>query len=609
MELKTIDSTVTKEVRENGSILIRSMVPLEPTAYRLTEHLAHWANIRPEKIFLAQPSSQGSDQWETMTYREVFEKIKNISQALLSRNLSADRPVVILSGNSIEHALIALACLHVGIPFSALAPAYSLRSVEFDKLKHIFHLLTPGLVFADNGLQYEKALAQVAGDIEVVGLVPPKGKFNFSSFDDLLKTTAGEMVDAAHRAVKPESLAKILYTSGSTGLPKGVINTHENLTTNLQQITQTFPFLRDEDLEVVDWLPWNHTFGGNHNFGIALFNGGTFYIDDGNPTPEGILRTVNHLKGRKPTAYFNVPKGFEMLIPFLRNDTALRKQFFSHLKMFFYAGAGMAQHVWNALEDLAVETTGKKILIGTGLGCTESCPSALFASKPGGFSGLLGIPVPGLELKLVKRQGKLEARYRGKNIFPGYWRQPELTAQSFDDEGFYCTGDALQFVDENDASKGMIFNGRIAEDFKLSTGTWVSVGVIKSQLITEGNGLIQDAAITGHDKSFVGAIVFPDLNYCRNRFQLKGELLPATLAKNSDILNALQAVLTKMAKRSTGSSTLIKRATISDFSLSLDKGEITDKGTINQRMILENHPEVVEKIYAQNYDKGIVEAK
>ena len=611
MELNTIDTTVTKEVRPDGSILMRSTVPLEPTAHRLTSHLMHWAKVRADKIFLAQRSrkTNRSDNWELVTYADVFEKVKNISQALLNRNLSADRPVVVLSENSIEHGLIALACLHVGIPFSALAPAYSLRSIEFDKLNHVFRLLTPGLVFVNDASQYEKALTSVARDIEVVSLVRPEGQFNFTFFSDLLKTPVDESVNAAHRAIRPDSIAKILFTSGSTGLPKGVVNTHENLTTNLQQITQTFPFFRDEDLELVDWLPWNHTFGGNHNFGIALFNGGTFYIDDGNPTPEGIMRTVYNLKGRKPTTYFNVPKGFEMLIPFLRSDAAFCKEFFSHLKMFFYAGAGMAQHVWNALEDLSVETTGKKIMIGTGLGCTESCPSALFASKPGGFSGLLGVPVPGLELKLVKHEGKLEARYRGKNIFPGYWRQPELTASSFDDEGFYRTGDALQFVDENDPSKGLIFNGRIAEDFKLDTGTWVSVGIIKAQLIAEGSGLIQDAVITGHDKAFVGAIIFPDLNYCRNKFHIQGELTAELLSKNADIMNALREVLTRMAKKSTGSSTLIRRAMIADFSLSLDKGEITDKGTINQRMILDNHPDAVGKMYLKNVQKGIVEAE
>ncbi|HEX6224680.1 MAG TPA: feruloyl-CoA synthase [Chryseolinea sp.] len=610
MEINTTDSTVTKEVRADGSILIRSTVALQPTAHRLTGYLAHWAKARPEKVFVAQRSmGETYGKWDSLTYSEVFKRVRNISQALLSRNLSSEHPVVVLSGNSIEHALVGLACLHVGIPFSPLAPAYSLRSADFDKLRHIFRLLTPGLVFVKDAVQYEKALAGVASDIEIVSLTPPKGNFNYTSFDELLKTPAKQSVDEAHLAIEGHSIAKILFTSGSTGLSKGVINTHENLTTNLQQITQTFPFFRDEDLELVDWLPWNHTFGGNHNFGITLFNGGTLYIDDGNPTPEGISRTVDNLAGRKPTTYFNVPKGFEMLLPFLRSDAKFRQEFFSNLKMLFYAGAGMAQHVWDALESLSLETTGNKIMIGTGLGCTESCPSALFASKPGGYSGLLGVPVPGMDLKLVRRQGKLEARYKGKNIFPGYWRQPELTAQSFDDEGFYCTGDALLFVDESDPTKGMLFNGRIAEDFKLSTGTWVSVGVIKAQLIAEGNGLIQDAVITGHDRAFVGAIIFPDPYYCRNKFLLGPDVGPAKLSMHAGVLGELQAILTRMAKKSTGSSTLIKRGTIANFSLSLDKGEITDKGSINQQAILQNHPDIVERIYRQSVEPGVVEAE
>jgi feruloyl-CoA synthase len=447
-------------------------------------------------------------------------------------------------------------------------------------------LLTPGLIFVSDANQYRNAMIAVADDITVVSATVPDYKLNFIAFDELLRTPAGNAVDIAHDSIQPGSTAKVLFTSGSTGLPKGVINTHENLTANLQQITQTFPFLRDEDLELIDWLPWNHTFGGNHNFGITLFNGGSLYIDNGNPTTEGIRETVRNLRERTPTTYFNVPRGFEMLVPVLQRDSELRKQFFSKLKMLFYAGAGMAQHVWNELENLSVQETGEKILIATGLGCTESCPSALFASKPGGFSGLLGVPVAGLELKLVPREGKMEARYRGKNVFPGYWRQPELTAKVFDDEGYYCTGDALLFADENDPGRGMLFNGRIAEDFKLSTGTWVSVGTLRAQLIAEGNGLIQDAVITGHDQDFIGAIVF-----LRNDMKLN-EDQPDRELRN---------ILRRLADKSTGSSTFVRRAVIADFILSLDKGEITDKGSINQRAIINNHPEMIDRIYSINH--------
>jgi feruloyl-CoA synthase len=619
IELETIPISIDKEMRPDGSVLVRSTIPLEPGPVKLTERLEHWAKVSPDKVFLGQrPVDQsGSDVWKTITYRETLKKVRSLGQALLNRSVSKERPIIILSENSIEHGLMALAALYAGIPYSPVSPAYSLRSDNFDKLTHIFRLLSPGLIFVQDAKKYERALRAVADGIEVVSLARPEGDFNYTSFHDLLKVApsfplkgaTGFAVDEAHNSIKGDNVAKILFTSGSTGLPKGVINTHENLTSNLQQITQTFPFLKDANLELVDWLPWNHTFGGNHNFGITLYNGGSLYIDDGNPTPEGIMKTVNNLRDRKPTIYFNVPKGFESLIPFLKKDNRLRTQFFSNLKMLFYAGAGMAQHLWDALEELSVETIGKKILIGTGLGCTESCPSALFASQPGGYAGLLGVPVPGLELKLVPREDKLEARYRGKNIFPGYWRQPELTAAVFDEEGFYCTGDALKFVDESHVEKGMIFNGRLAEDFKLNTGTWVNVGILKAKLIAEGNGLIQDAVLTGHDNDFVGAIILPEMNYCKNKFALREDVALKEIATHPQILYALMTVLNRLAERSSGSSTLIKRALIADFVLSIDRGEVTDKASVNQAMVLKNHPELVEKIYSDTPPAWIVEVR
>ena len=612
-KVSTIKIDIKKEIRADGSIVLLSSIPIEQYPYRLTEQLKHWAATTPNKVFIGRKNTAAL--WDTLTYAETFAKVKNIAQSLLQKNVSIEKPVAILSENSIEHALLALAALHIGIPYSAIAPAYSLRSDDFQKLKHVINLLTPGLIFVSNGKKYEKALQAVANGIEVITVSNPPENLTVTMFEELLSPpqTGGDLggfeVEAAYTAIQPNTIAKILFTSGSTGLPKGVINTHENISTNWQQITQTFPFLKDDGLEFIDWLPWNHTFGGNHNFGLTIYNGGSLYIDEGNPTPKGIEITVANLKERKPTIYFNVPKGFEDLIPYLKKDAALCRQFFCNLKMLFYAGAGMPQHVWNELEQLAYETTGKKIMIGTGLGCTESCPSALFASEPGGFAGLLGVPVPGLELKLVTNGGKLEARYKGKNIFPGYWRQPDLTAKVFDEEGFYCTGDALKFVDEQDANKGMLFDGRIAEDFKLNTGTWVSVGVLRAQLIAAGNGLIQDAVITGHDNEFVGAMVFAEINYCKTKFRLAKDATLEEIATNKEILNTLQNILQQLAEKSSGSSTLIKRAVLAGFSLSIDKGEITDKGSINQRMIIQNHPEVIKRIYSSVEDDDVVEVK
>ncbi len=606
----TIKIDIKKELRPDGTILLRSAVGVEPHPYRMTERLKHWAAVTPQRIFIGRRNEAG--EWDVLTYSETMSKVETIAQSLLQRNVSAEHPIAILSENSIEHGLIALAALHIGVPYSAITPAYSLRSTDFEKLRHVINLLTPGLIFVQDAKKYETALLAVAKGVEVVS-VNDHSSFQVTLFEDLVSSPSAHSgnreVDEAFQAIQPGTVAKILFTSGSTGIPKGVINTHENISTNWQQITQTFPFLKDEGLEFIDWLPWNHTFGGNHNFGLTVYNGGSLYIDDGNPTPQGILTTVANLKERKPMVYFNVPKGFEELLLYFKNDKELCRQFFSNLHMLFYAGAGMPQHLWDAWEQLAVETIGEKILIATGLGCTETCPSALFASEPGGFAGLLGVPVPGLELKLVPTEGKIEARYRGKNVFPGYWRQPELTEKVFDEEGFYCTGDALRFVDDTNANKGMLFDGRFAEDFKLDTGTWVRAGMLRSQIIAAGKGFIQDAVITGHDNRFIGAIIFPDLKYCNELIAEHDNASTAAIINHVVVKKSLQKLLNELAEKSTGSSTLVKRAVLADFVLSIDKGEITDKGTINQKRVIENYPEIMGLLYANPPGEVIIEAE
>lgn len=593
LQIPLLEPDIYREQRHDGAVLLASQVPLGPCPHRITERLVYWAKQTPDRVFLAQ---KNGGTWVGPTYGQALGAIEALGQHLLQSPMSPERPLAILSENSVEHGLMALGALHVGLPYSAIAPAYALRSTDYAKLRHVINLLTPGLVFVQHGGRYEKALAAVGIPPErvvaVEGVLP--GQLDFKT---LLQTPPTIAVEQAYNSIQPHTVAKILFTSGSTGLPKGVINTHGNITTNWQQITQTFPFFENGGLTLLDWLPWNHTFGGNHNFGLTLFNGGSLYLDEGNPTPTGIQTTLENLREIAPTVYFNVPKGFEELLPYLRADETLCKHFFSRLKMFFYAGAGMAQHVWDALEDLAFQTTGKRLLIGSGLGMTEACPSAMFNTRYGSRAGMIGLPVPGLTLKLVPDGDKWEARFQGKNITPGYWRNPEATAQAFDEEGYYKTGDALKFADPTDLKLGLVFDGRIAEDFKLDTGTWVSTGPLRAKLIAAGRGLIQDVVITGHDRAFLGAIVFPDLYFCRRLAGLDESASLAEVVKAPAVLAALEETLETCARQSTGSSTLIRRAVLADFPLSLDRGEITDKGSVNQRAVLSNHAELVEEIY------------
>lgn len=604
LNIPTLEPDIIKQVTGKGDILLESKVSLEEGSSRMTDSLKYWAEKTPNRVFLAQRGKEGN--WDETTYLEAWKKVVSIAEFLLQSPANKENPIAILSGNSVEHGLLALAALHVGIPYAPISPPYSLRSTDYVKLKHCVELLTPGLLFVQNGRQYQKALQAVGGGLPVIAVDEPlKGQH---VFDEIAESEPSSAVKEAHENVNGDTVAKILFTSGSTGWPKGVINTNGNITTNWSQITQTFAFMKDGGLVLIDWLPWNHTFGGNHNFGLTLFNGGTLYIDEGNPTPRGIKTTIENLRDIAPTVYFNVPKGFEELIPILREDDSLRSHFFSRLKMFFYAGASMPQHVWDGLEQLAYDTTGKRLLIATGLGMTEASPSALFNTELGSQSGMLGVPVPGLKVKLVQDGDKFEARFKGKNITPGYWRNLEETRKAFDDEGYYKTGDALKMIDVDDPNKGMLFDGRISEDFKLDTGTWVRVGLMRARLIKAGNGVIRDAVIAGHDESYISAIVIPDLHHCR-KLTSSNNISDSELVKHPSVVQAVEDALNLLAEEGTGSSTCIRKAIIADFELDMDKGEITDKGSINQRAVLKNRKELVDGMYASEMPNGTLEFK
>jgi feruloyl-CoA synthase len=589
----------------DGSIILRSTLALEAHPDKITQRLEHWAKAAPERTFLAQRKPDGA--WRTLSYAQTLAQVRALAQALLERDVSPERPIAILSGNDIEHALLGLAAMFVGVPYAPISVPYSLMSSDFGKLKSIVKDLTPGLVFAANGGPFAKAIeAAVPAGVElVVAANPPPGR-KATLFDELAASLPSGAVDAAHAKVGPDTIAKILFTSGSTGSPKGVINTQRMLCSNQSMIRSSLAFLADEPPVLVDWPPWNHTFGGNHDFGMVLHNGGSFYIDEGRPLPGAIETTVRNLREIAPTIYLNVPKGFEMLLPYLRSDAALRQTFFSRMKVLFYAGAGLQQYCWDELQELAVSTTGERIIFLSSLGSTETAPAALSRTWESELPGNIGLPLPGVELKLVPKDGKLDARYKGPNITPGYWRRPDLTAEAFDDEGFYKMGDALKFAEPADPAQGLIFDGRLAEDFKLGSGTWVSVGTLRAQFIDHCAPLVRDAVIAGADRDDISVLVFPDIEACRRLAGLTADAPAAAVLGDATLRDEFRRRLIALAKQSTGSSTRICRLMLMAEPPSLDAGEATDKGSINQRAVLTRRAALVEELYAKPLSANVI---
>lgn len=583
-----------------GTRYLRAEQDLPPYPDRLTDRLRHWAQVKPAHTFMARRAKQADGtlgDWTQVSYGQAWSTARRIAQGLIDRGLNAERPVAILSENSLEHALLALGCLIAGVPFTPVSPPYSLISVDYDKLKHVLRTVTPGLVFAQDA-RYAKAIAAaVDSGTEVVLVEGGVDGRTTTPFADLCASADSAAVDAAMAATGPDTIAKFLFTSGSTKLPKAVINTHRMWCANQQQMTQSMPVLAEGDLVLVDWLPWNHTFGGNHNFGMTVFHGGTLYIDDGKPTPALMHETLRNLREIAPTVYFNVPTGFEAIANAMKTDDALRKTLLSRVRMFFYAGAALAQPIWDSLYESEEREIGERIVMGTGLGMTESGPFGIFVTNPHVRAGDLGVPTPGLELKLVDTEGKTEVRYRGPNITPGYWRAPQETADAFDEEGFFKTGDAVKWIDETDVHLGLKFDGRIAEDFKLATGTFVSVGPLRAKIIAAGAPYIQDVVLTGLNLKEVGAMVFPTPKVRELAGLPEGAPL-ADVLNSAAVLAHFQTVVDALAASSTGSANRIARLCLLSEPPTIDKGEITDKGSINQRAVLHHRADTVSALHA-----------
>jgi feruloyl-CoA synthase len=556
---------VLAERRASGAIHLRSPHALGRYPAKLTERLEHWAARDPRRVLFAQRSGAG---WRTLTYEEALMRARRIAAGLAHRGLSTERPLAVLSGNDLEHALLLLGAMYAGVPYAPVSPAYSLVSTDFAQLRHVMGLVTPGLVYAADEAAFARAVSAA---------VPRGAQVVYGKDFGSLERDDAQAAERAHAKVGPDTIAKFLFTSGSTGKPKAVINTQRMWCSNQEMTRAVLSFVQDEPPVMVDWAPWHHTAGGNKDFGMVVYNGGTLYIDEGKPLPGAIETTVRNLREIAPNWYFTVPKGYERLLPYLKADAALARNFFSRLKALWFAGAGVAQHVFDEYLELGIRTCGERVLFLTGLGSTETAPFTLARTWDTDDASNMGLPPPGVDLKLVPVEGKYEARLKGPHITPGYWRQDELTRAAFDEEGYYRLGDAFVFADEKHPEKGLLFRGRISEDFKLSTGTWVNVGPLRAAFIEHFAPLVRDVVIAGDRRNEPGALVFPAGPIQREEFQKR---------------------LESFAARSTGSSNLIRRAIILEEPPSLDAGEMTDKGSINQRAVLARRAALVEELYA-----------
>ncbi len=580
-----------RETSSDGAFVLRHPEPLQPHVRCIGDWLEHWAHATPDALFLAERDA--TSQWRRLTYGDTREQVGRVAQAMLDLKLPADKPVVVVSDNSIDHALLALATMHLGRAVCSVSSAYCRLTKDYTKIGGILDTLDPALVYASDPAVYGPALRAGAGKAPIVlgrdatalpGAVP---------FAQLLQASESAAVAQAFAAVRPEHSAKYLLTSGSTGAPKVVINTHRMLTANQQQMTQVWPFLQHHRLVLLEWLPWSHTFGANHNFNMALAHGGSIHIDEGRPAPGLIDKTVRNLREVKPNFYFNVPRGFDMLLPFFESDEAAARDVFAGLEGVFYAGAALPQSIWERLEGVARRVRERPLWFTSSWGATETSPAVTSVHWPIERAGCIGAPLPGIELKFVPNAGKLEMRVRGPTVFPGYRNAPELTAQAFDADGYYLIGDAGKLIDDARPELGVAFDGRVAEDFKLMSGTWVSVGTLRLRAISALTPLAADVVVTGHDREEIGLLVFP------------GPAAQAMAPEEQE--RRLRDGLLALRAQGGGSSSMSPtRALLLAEPPSADAGEITDKGYVNQRAVLARRASAVLALYAPVSDERVV---
>jgi feruloyl-CoA synthase len=599
---------VNVETRDDGTMIFRSPYTLAETPPHVPAMLHRWEKEDPERLWIAERTAPpvSDAPWRKVTYGEGGDLVRRLGQAFLDRGVTPERPVMLLSDNAVDNALVQLAAMEAGVPASPISQAYSLMSTDHGKLKYVHGLLTPGLVYAADGERFAKAFAALdLGDAAVV--VSANAGPGQELLSDLMKTEPGPAVRDAYAAITPDTVAKVLFTSGSTGMPKGVITLQSMLTSNVTAMGQVWPFIHERPPVLVDWLPWSHTFGGSHNFNTVLLHGGQFWVDAGKPAPGIIEQTVANLKEVAPTISFNVPRGYDVLAPYLEKDEQLRNNFFSNLDMLFYAAAALPPALWAKLEALSIKARGDRVPMISSWGSTETAPAAATVHWLIEKAGVIGVPLPGTEIKLTPSGTKMELRVRGANVTPGYWRRPELNDEAFDEDGFFKMGDAGKLEDPDDPAKGLVFDGRTAENFKLMSGTWVHAGELRLKAIDAGWPVVADAVLTGHDREEIGLLIFPNAAGCASLVKEGGDDLPLPeLIARPEVREALKEGLKTHNAENSANSRRFAYALIMAEPPSIDANEITDKGYVNQRAVLDNRPDQVAKIYAGG-DPDVIE--
>ena len=590
--LNYIPHNVVREDREDGSILLRSRVPLGPVVENTGCWVHRWANEAPDRVFIAERSGEG---WREVRYSELVQQVRAVAASLLARGLGAGKPICIISGNSVNYAVLTLAAQYVGVPVVPLAEQYSLVPDAYPRLQYAIETVRPALVFAEDEKAYGAALALpfMNGIEKAVGVNSSGGT---TAFSDLLKGDRSANVDGACGAVGPDTLAKIIFTSGSTANPKGVLTTHRMLCVNQAQMVAVMPVIAARPPKILDWLPWNHVFGGSHNFNMMLANGGSLYIDEGKPTKAGFAASVRNIREHAGNLAFNVPIGFAQLVAAMEKDNDLKRAYLGNTDLIFYAAASVTQDIWSALAKFAREVHGEVPLMFSGWGMSETAPSATQTHQPVDRPGNIGVPLPEVTLKLIPDEdGRCELRLKGPNVLKGYYQEPEKSKEAFDEGGFLITNDAVKFVDPNDANAGLNFDGRISEDFKLMSGTWVRATNIRLDALKYFADVALDVVVTGHDRNELGLLVFPHPG-SMNESVLSASDTGGVFSSDA-VRTLIHSRMSALSQHATSSSTRVVRALVLATPPSMSDGELTAKGSINARKVLMLRKELLERLY------------